>query len=64
MQILNTDHLTLVERGGSTAFSLQLRLSQVPISEVGTTIVNYEEQMHGWLSHARRWFSFKKPTRF
>jgi tRNA(fMet)-specific endonuclease VapC len=52
MYILDTDHLTLVERGGSAAFSLQIRLSQVPVSKVGTTIVNYEEQMRGWLSHA------------
>ncbi len=54
MRILDTDHLTLVERGGSAAFSLQLRLSQVPVNEIGTTIVNYEEQMRGWLSHAAR----------
>ncbi len=54
MRILDTDHLTLVERGGSAAFSLQLRLNQVPVSEIGTTIVNYEEQMRGWLSHAAR----------
>lgn len=54
MQILDTDHLTLVERGGSAAFSLQMRLNQVPVSEIGTTIVNYEEQMRGWLSYAAR----------
>ena len=54
MRLLDTDHLTLVERGGSAAFSLQLRLSQTPVSEIGTTIVNYEEQMRGWLAHAAK----------
>ena len=54
MLILDTDHLSILERGGSAVFPLQLRLEQVPIHEVGTTIVNYEEQMRGWLSHAAK----------
>ena len=54
MWVLDTDHLSILERGGSTAFPLQLRLEQVPLNEVATTIVNYEEQMRGWLSQASR----------
>ena len=54
MWLLDTDHLSILERGGSLAFPLQLRLNQVPINEVGTTIVNYEEQMRGWLSQEAR----------
>lgn len=50
MWFLDTDHLTLLERGGSAALTLQMRLGQVPIAEVDTTIVNYEEQMRGWLA--------------
>lgn len=52
MWLLDTDHLTILERGGSTALPLQMRLGQVPVSEVDTTIINYEEQMRGWLSQA------------
>ena len=52
MWVLDTDYLTILERGGSTALSIQMRLDQVPIREIGTTIVNYEEQMRGWLSRA------------
>ena len=52
MWVLDTDHLTILGRGGSTALSLQMRLGLVPIEDVVTTIINYEEQMRGWLSLA------------
>ena len=50
--LLDTDYLSILERGGSTALPIQIRLDQVPIDQIGTTIVNYEEQMRGWLSRA------------
>ena len=52
MWLLDTDYLSILERGGSDALPIQMRLDQVPVDEVGTTIVNYEEQMRGWLSRA------------
>jgi tRNA(fMet)-specific endonuclease VapC len=52
--ILDTDHLSILERGGGTAIPLQLRLEQVSINEVCTTIINYEEQMRVWLAHTAR----------
>ena len=54
MWLLDTDHLSILQRGGSTALPLQMRLRQVPVEEVGTTIINYEEQMRGWLAEAAR----------
>ena len=50
MWLLDTDHLSVLERGGSSALILQLRLGQVSQEHLGTTIVNYEEQMRGWMS--------------
>lgn len=50
MWLLDTDHLSILERGGSTALTLQLRLGQVQAKQLGTTIINYEEQMRGWMS--------------
>ncbi len=52
MWLLDTDHVTLLERGGIVAVSLRIRLSQVPAGELATTIISYEEQMRGWLSTA------------
>jgi len=52
MWLLDTDYLSILERGGSPALSLQMRLDQVPVDRIGTTIVNYEEQMRGWLSRS------------
>lgn len=52
MFLLDTDHLSLLERGNADSLALQMRLDQVPAQETATTIVNYEEQMRGWLSRA------------
>lgn len=43
MRILDTDHMTLLERGGISAVPLEIRLAQVPASEIATTIISYEE---------------------
>ena len=52
MYLLDTDLLSLLERGNADSLRLQMRLEQVPAQELGTTIVNYEEQMRGWLARA------------
>ena len=54
MWLLDTDYLSILERGGSNAMPIQMRLDKVPLAEIGTTIVNYEEQMRGWLSRSAR----------
>lgn len=52
MWLLDTDYLSILEHGGSPALLIQMRLDRVPVDQIGTTIVNYEEQMRGWLSRA------------
>ena len=54
MYVLDTDHLSILERGGSASVHLQMRLDNVPLGEVVTTIVTYEEQMRGWLARMPR----------
>ncbi len=55
MVILDTDHLTVIQRQSPpTFFTLSARLARVPPGEVCTTIVNVEEQMRGWLAMIRR----------
>ena len=55
MFVLDTDLLTLAFRGrGVDAENLRRRLALVPQREVAATIVNYEEQMRGWLAFAAK----------
>jgi tRNA(fMet)-specific endonuclease VapC len=54
MYVLDTDHLSIVDRGGQSAEGLNRRLAAVSPNEVATTIVSYEEQMRGWLSYIAR----------
>jgi len=49
--ILDTDHLTIIQRRNEPAYSnLVARLGKVSSTEICTTIVNFEEQMRGWLA--------------
>jgi len=50
MIILDTDCLSLLERGGTPAERLLSRLEESADTEITTTIINFEEQMRGWLS--------------
>ena len=54
MYLLDTDHMTILRRGGANALRLSLRISSVPDTEIGSCIVVYEEQMRGWLAEAAR----------
>ena len=50
MLILDTDHLSILERDTIEAFNLGRRLAAVPPEEVAVTIITYEEQMRGWFA--------------
>lgn len=55
MVVLDTDHLSILEwESGTTAQRLLARLSQVAPDEAATTIINFEEQMRGWLAYLAR----------
>ncbi|MFO0964916.1 MAG: type II toxin-antitoxin system VapC family toxin [Gemmataceae bacterium] len=50
MVILDTDHLTLLEwEDAPPAKVLNARLVRLPIADICTTIINFEEQARGWL---------------
>jgi len=51
MYLLDTDHLSVLERGGTESQRLRRRLQAVPPDEVAATVVSYEEQTRGWLSY-------------
>lgn len=50
MYILDTDHLTILQRGGQLAQQLKYKLADLDPNQVFTTIITYEEQTRGWLN--------------
>ncbi len=54
MLILDTDHLSILDRGGVESRALRARLARRRPDEVVTTIINFEEQMRGWLAYVAR----------
>ena len=50
MLILDTDHLSILDRDTIEAFNLGRRLAFIPPEEVAVTIITYEEQMRGWFA--------------
>lgn len=50
MVILDTNHISILERRGEDADRLLDRLLQIPIADVCVTVISYEEQLRGWLS--------------
>src|SRR3990172_4756693 len=51
MLVLDTDHMSLLEWGSDSAARLRERLVDRDEREVATTIVNYEEQIRGWMAY-------------
>lgn len=51
MYILDTDHISILQRGGQSAKSLNARLSSLVTQAIFTTIITYEEQTKGWLAY-------------
>ncbi|ACK65658.1 PilT protein domain protein [Rippkaea orientalis PCC 8801] len=51
MYILDTDHISILQRGGVTAEPLRNRLAKINPNQVGVTIITYEEQLRGWLNY-------------
>jgi len=51
MLILDTDHLSLIDKDTMAAFNIGRRLAAVPPGGVAVSIITYEEQMRGWLSY-------------
>ena len=51
MYILDTDHISILDRGGSGAQILLTKLACINPHQITTTIVTDEEQMRGWLSY-------------
>ena len=49
MYLLDTDHITLLDRGGEEGERRRVRLASIPTEEVVASVVSYEEQIGGGL---------------
>jgi tRNA(fMet)-specific endonuclease VapC len=49
--ILDTDHISLFQRGNSTVIR---KIQSIARPEIAVTIVSYEEQIRGWLKIVSR----------
>lgn len=54
MILLDTDHLTVIQRQSEPAYTILRRRLRQTSEPVGTTIVSLEEQMRGWLAVINR----------
>ena len=62
MVLLDSDHMSLMQRGGAEGERIMERLSELPADEIATTIVNYEEQHRGWLARLARATSLERQV--
>ncbi|MEE3719945.1 type II toxin-antitoxin system VapC family toxin [Tumidithrix elongata RA019] len=51
MYLLDTDHLSVIERGGVPAQNLVKKLAILSPESIVVTIITYEEQTRGWLGY-------------
>lgn len=54
MYILDTDHLSVLERGGISAQKLMQNLEEVEPTKISASIISYEEQTRGWLDYIKK----------
>ncbi len=49
MYVLDTDHISLIQRGGAEGQRILAKLAHFRESEICVTVITYEEQIKGWL---------------
>jgi len=54
MVLLDSDHMSLLQRGSVEGDRIRHRLRALLPDEIATTIISYEEQMRGWLARLAR----------
>lgn len=50
IHLLDTNHMSILERESPESQRLEARMSVLPPDDIATTIVSYEEQTRGWLA--------------
>ncbi len=51
MYLLDTDHLSFLDRGGKEGQQIRQRILIVGVEKIAVSAVSYEEQLRGWLAY-------------
>lgn len=54
LRLLDTDHMSILRRGGADALRVEMRLNSVPDEEIVTCVVVFEEEVRGWMAQIAR----------
>ena len=60
LNLLDTDHVTLIDRGGQACDNILARIRKVSFNEITVSSISYEEQLRGWLAVLNTLGSSKK----
>ena len=52
--LLDSDHVSLISRGGAPSERITARIAALPPNSVAVSLVSYEEQMRGWMAEIAR----------
>ena len=63
IRLLDTDHISLIARGGAEGQRIRQRLSAFDPGDIAVSIVSYEEPMRGWLAEIAAARSLDKQKR-
>lgn len=50
MYLIDSDHISLMDRGGAEGQTIRRRLAAVPPDDVSARVISFEEQIRGWAS--------------
>jgi tRNA(fMet)-specific endonuclease VapC len=64
MFVLDTDHISLVARGGTDGQRIRARLAHLPSGAFSASIVSFEEQVRGWMAAIARMRSIERQVPF
>ena len=58
--LMDTDHVSLVARGGPEGGRILARIAALPPDSVAVSLISYEEQMRGWMAEIARMPSIER----
>ena len=54
LYLMDSDHISLISRGGELSERITVRLAALEPDRVAVSLISYEEQMRGWMAEIAR----------